>query len=73
MSINTITPDKLYLILPYKVSQLAILYARKFNVSIREAIKSIYKSKTYKDLENEETKLWQMGPVGLLEYLIENQ
>ena len=65
--INAITPDKLYLILPYKVSQLAVLYAKKFGVSTKDALKAIYLSKTYRDLEEESTKLWTLGPVALLE------
>ena len=65
--INTITADKLYLILPYKVSQLALLYAKKYGVTTKEALKSIYLSKTYKELEDESTKLWTLGPVALLE------
>lgn len=55
-----------------KVSQLAILYARKFNVTIIDAIRAIYKSNTYKELEDEETKLWHYGPVALLEYISEH-
>lgn len=65
--INAITPDKLYLILPYKVSQLAVLYAKKFGVTTKEALKAIYRSKTYRELEDEKTKLWTLGPVALLE------
>lgn len=70
--INTITPDKLYLILPYKISQLAVLYAHKFGVSTTEALKAIYRSNTYRTLEDESTKLWHLGPVGLLEYISEH-
>ena len=55
-----------------KVSQLAILYARKFNVTIIDAIRAIYKSNAYKELEDEETKLWHYGPVALLEYISEH-
>lgn len=69
--INAITPDKLYLILPMKVSQLAVLYAKKFSKSMRESLIDIYKSNTYKELEREETKLWHLGPVALLEHLVE--
>lgn len=64
-----ITSENLYLILPFKVTQMAILYAKKFNVKILEAIEAIYKSNTYKDLEREDTKLWHLGPVALMEYL----
>lgn len=69
--INAITPDTLYLILPHKVSQLAVLYARKFGVSTIEALKTIYRSNTYRSLEDESTKLWHLGPVALLEHLCE--
>ncbi len=65
-------PEQLYLILPYKVSQLAMMYAKKFGVSILEALKTIYASKTYSDLSREETKLWHYGPVALFEYYMEN-
>ena len=70
--INAITPDKLYLILPYKVSQLAVLYAKKFGVSTMDALTAIYRSNTYKRLEDESTKLWHLGPVALLEYISEH-
>lgn len=67
-----ISSENLYLILPFKVTQMALLYAKKFNVKILEAIETIYKSNTYKDLEREETKLWHLGPVALMEYLAEH-
>lgn len=67
-----ITSDNLYLILPGKVTQMALLYAQKFNVKIIDAIRTIYKSNTYKELEREETKLWHLGPVALMEYLEEH-
>lgn len=70
--IKPITSDNLYLILPGKVTQMALLYAKQFNVKIIDAIRAIYKSNTYKDLEREETKLWHLGPVALMEYMAEN-
>lgn len=70
--IKAATQDTLYLILPYKVSQLSVLYAKKFAISTKEALIRIYRSKTYKRLEDERTKLWHLGPVALLEYIIEN-
>lgn len=69
---RTITSDNLYLILPGKVTQMALLYAKKFNVNIMDAIKAIYRSNTYKELEHEETKLWHFGPVALMEYMAEH-
>lgn len=71
--INAIKPDQLYLILPYKVSQLAMLYAKKFGVGIIDALKTIYNSNTYRDLSHEETKLWHYGPVALFEYYMDNR
>lgn len=69
---KAITPDQLYLILPYKVSQLSMLMSKKLGLSILDAIRAIYRSKTYKELEREETKLWHLGPVALFEYYQEN-
>lgn len=71
--INAITPDKLYLILPMKVSQLAVLYAHKFGKTVKEALTEIYSSNTYEELEREESKLWHLGPIALLEYISENK
>lgn len=71
MTETKITQQNLYLILPYKVGQLAMLYAKKFNTTILEAIQLIYRSNTYKELECEETKLWHLGPVALLEHISE--
>lgn len=67
-----ITSDNLYLILPAKVTQMAMLYAKKFNVKVIDAIRAIYQSNTYKALEREETKLWHLGPVALMEYMAEH-
>ena len=70
---KAITPDQLYLILPYKVSQLSMLVAKKLGMSILDAIRTVYRSNTYRDLEREETKLWHLGPVALFEYFQENK
>ena len=71
MSINAVNEKTLYLILPFKVSQLSLLYSKKHGVSATDAVKTIYKSNTYKLLENERTKLWHYGPVALLQCLEE--
>ena len=70
---KAITADTLYLILPGKVSQLSMLIAKKQGMSILDAIRTVYKSNTYRDLAREETKLWHLGPVGLYEYYLENK
>lgn len=72
MTDTKITSKNLYLLLPFKVTQLAKLYAKEFNTSVLDAIRSIYRSNTYKELEREETKLWHLGPVALLEYITEH-
>ena len=69
---KAITPDQLYLILPYKVSQLSMLMAKNLGIPILDAIRTIYRSNTYKDLSKEETKLWHLGPVALFEYYQQN-
>jgi hypothetical protein len=71
MMVNAITPETLYLILPFKVSQLAVLFAQTNNIKQDEAIRIIYRSQTYQKLEREGTKYWHLGPVALLEILTE--
>ena len=68
MNLN-ITQDNLYLLLPSKISWLAMLMVEDKGVSITEAIETLYKSDLYKQLEKEETKLWHLGPVALYESL----
>lgn len=68
MNLN-ITQDNLYLLLPSKISWLAMLMVEDKGVSITEAIETLYKSDLYKQLEKEETKLWHLGPVALYETL----
>ena len=65
---KAITQDLLYLIMPYKVSQLSMLIAKRYGMSILDAIRAVYRSNTYKELEREETKLWHLGPVALFEH-----
>lgn len=61
----TVTQDNLYLFLPSKVSWMAEMLAEDENIDIVEAVSKIYNSDVYKKLENEETKLWHLGPVDL--------
>lgn len=71
MTNRQITQANLYLILPIKVSKMAAMYAADFGVSILEAMRSIYKSATYRELENEDSKLWHYGPVALYQTFLE--
>lgn len=67
-----ITSKNLYLLLPGKVSKMAVMYASDFGLTITEALKRIYQSSTYRQLEDEETKLWHYGPVALYQMFLEN-
>lgn len=73
MTIQAITPSTLYLILPFKVSQLAVLYARATGLPMQDTLHTIYTSRLYKRLEDESTKLWHLGPVALMELLLEER
>lgn len=72
MKDRKITQENLYLILPGKVSKMAVMYAENFGVSIFEALKRIYRSATYREMEREESKLWHYGPVALYQMFLEN-
>lgn len=67
-----ITQDNLYLILPGKVSHMAAMYSRDFGLPLSEALQQIYASNTYRQLEDESTKLWHYGPVALYQEFLEN-
>ena len=66
-----ITQDNLYLILPSKVGRLAVLLAEKDGENIVQALQDIYASDLYRRLEKEDTKLWHLGPVALLQEMAE--
>lgn len=71
MTDRKITSENLYLLIPGKVSKMAVMYASDFGLSITEALDRIYQSKTYRQLEDEETKLWHYGPVALYQLFLE--
>lgn len=71
MTERKITSQNLYLLLPGKVSKMAVMYAGDFGLTITEALKRIYQSATYRLLEDEETKLWHLGPVALYQIFLE--
>ncbi|MBP2690666.1 MAG: hypothetical protein J6B44_02430 [Muribaculaceae bacterium] len=71
MADTQITSQNLYLLLPGKVSKMAVMYAEDFGLSITEALNRIYQSSTYRQLEDEETKLWHYGPVALYQMFLE--
>lgn len=71
MTDRKITSQNLYLLLPGKVSRMAVMYASDFGLPITEALNRIYRSETYRQLEDEETKLWHYDPVALYQMLLE--
>ncbi len=71
MTERKITSDNLYLLLPGKVSKMAVMYASDFGLTVTDALKRIYQSATYRQLEDEETKLWHYGPVALYQMFLE--
>lgn len=70
MTERKITSDNLYLLLPGKVSKMAVMYASDFGLTVTDALKRIYQSATYRQLEDEETKLWHYGPVALYQMFL---
>lgn len=71
MSDLRITSENLYLLLPGKVSKMAVMLASDFGMPVTEALSRIYQSLTYRQLEKEETKLWHYGPVALYQMFLE--
>ena len=71
--IGEIKQENLYLLLPSKVCWLADMLTEEKGVSLIDAIKQIYASDAYKQLEREETKLWHLGPVDLYTELESNK
>ena len=63
--IPKITQKNLYLLLPGKVSAVVEQYVNNNSVSMLDALRLFYQSETYRDLEQEHTKLWHLGPVAL--------
>ena len=68
--IPEITQDNLHLLLPGKVAAVVSLYADHTGTTYLDALSKFYKSKTYHLLEQESTKYWWLGPVGLYEEFI---
>ncbi len=60
-----ITQQNLYLLLPFKVSWVADMLCADEHISVTDAIRRVYSSDMYKELEQEQTKRWHEGPVSL--------
>jgi len=68
---RTINQSNLYLLLPSKICWMVDMLTDEKGISIAEAIKEIYSSSVYEQLEIEKTKLWHWGPVALMEAMEE--
>ena len=68
-----ITDENLYLLLPGKVAAVVEQYIADNGVSILDGLRQFYNPSTYSNLEKEQnkTKLWHLGPVGLYEEFVE--
>ena len=60
-----VTQNNLHLLLPSKVSWLAATRCAEKHITVIEAMRMIYSSDMYKQLEQESTKRWHEGPVAL--------
>lgn len=67
-----INQENLYLLLPSKVSWLADMLCEDKGIGVIEALKEIYLSNMYSQLEREGTKVWHLGPVALYETLCQD-
>lgn len=70
MSIPKITQENVHIFIPYKASEVAALIAEDEQISKIDALRKFYHSTTYKQLEDELTKLWYESAKGLYEYYI---
>ena len=67
---SEITQDNLYLLLPFKVSWVADMLSADKHISTIEAIRRVYSSAMYKQLEQESTKRWHEGPLSLYQTIV---
>lgn len=66
MNVN-ITQENVHLLIPSKIALMTDMLAEELNIDIIDAIKRIYASRLYRELEIESTKLWHLGPVALFQ------
>ena len=68
-----VTQNNLHLLLHSKVSWLADMLCAEKQISVIEAMRLIYSSDMYKQLEQESTKRWHEGPVSLYQEWMNNK
>ena len=65
--------EQFQVILQITVTSLVGMIKKNVHTDEKEAIKSLYSSKLYKTLENEETKLWHLSVPALFDLYMEEQ
>lgn len=63
--IPKITQKNVHIFIPYKVSKISVQIAKNENLPIAKAVAKFYQSNTAKLLEDESSKLWHDGWVGI--------
>lgn len=71
MGIPVITQENVHIFIPHKVAGVINMIAEKEQISILDALRKFYHSNTYKQLEDERTKLWYESIIGLYKYYLE--
>jgi hypothetical protein len=67
-----INQNNIHLLLPSKVAWIADMMTEDRDISIVDALKEIYTSDMYRQLETESTKKWHYGPVALYQEIKSN-
>jgi len=70
MGIPKITQENVHIFIPHKVSEIAEMIAEDEHISQIDALRKFYHSNTYKQLEDEATKLWYESAFGLYKYYL---
>lgn len=65
--IREITNDNIHLLIPGKAAHFARIYIEQNGGTALDALRTFYSSMVYRELEDESTKLWHLGPVALYE------
>jgi len=65
--------EQFQVILQITVTSLVEMIKKSANIAEKDAIKSLYASKLYKTLENEETKLWHLSVPALFDLYMEEK
>lgn len=61
MTLPKITQDNVHIFIPLKASKVSQRFAKNHGISQKQALLEFYNSRTYANLEEEDTKLWYEG------------